>query len=93
MAYAAAVLLVNANLDKKWVPVTPEFYQTVTLPQIGDVPHLYANLTAAVLLIFAIFGIFTLIYAVVYKVIGPDPLGPLDSEPIRSSPKKVRRRM
>jgi hypothetical protein len=86
MAYAGAVLLVQADLEQGWVPIAPELAQTVTIPNVGSFQYLYVNLLVAALLAMLGFGLIVAIYALVYKAVGPPPLGPLDAEPIRRRP-------
>ncbi len=92
MAYAGAIKLVDQNLENKWVPPTQALYQTVTLPVIGPVPHLYANLIVAVLLCLLGYAVVVFFYTLFYKFAGPPRLGPLDAEPIRSSQMKATRK-
>jgi amino acid permease len=86
MAYAGAILLVQANAEQGWVPMPAELIQTVTLPYFGKVEHLAANLIVAVLLSFVGFALLSFIYSIFYRLINPDPLGPLDAKPVRSRP-------
>jgi hypothetical protein len=84
MAYAGAVLLVEANWENGWVPAPYDLMQPVTIPVIYyTVDHLYANLAVAFLLSILGFGVLMVIYAVIYSVIGPPRYGPLDSPPLR----------
>jgi hypothetical protein len=81
MAYAGAVLLVQENLRQRWLVVPREFARIVSLPLIGDVPYLYANLvTAAILALFG-FGLITVVFTLFYRMIGPPRLGPTDAPP------------
>ncbi len=81
MAYAGAVLLVQENLRQRWLVVPREFAQSVTLPLIGKVPYLYANLVTAVILALFGFGLMTVLFNLLYRVIGPPRLGPTDAPP------------
>lgn len=88
MAYAGAVLLVQANLSQGWVPIGSELSQRVTIPNVGSFDYLFANLLVAGILAMLGFGLIVAIYALVYRAVGPSHLGPLDAEPIRRSPQK-----
>ncbi|NLG72568.1 MAG: hypothetical protein GX495_11090 [Chloroflexi bacterium] len=83
MAYAGAVLLVEANIEQRWLPLARELMQTVNLPVIGPVPHLYANLLVTVLLVMFGFALITAIYAIADRLKGPPPYTLLDAPLIR----------
>jgi hypothetical protein len=91
MAYAGAVLLVQANVSQGWVPLGTELAQTVTIPNIGSFEYLFANLLVAGILAMLGFGLVVAIYALVYRAVGPSQLGPLDAEPIRHKPPKPKK--
>lgn len=89
IAYAGAVLLVEANTKAKWIAVSSDLMRTITLPVLGlQVPHLLANLLAAAVLALIGFGVLMVIYAIIYSVIGPEKYSPLDSPPVKRSPKR-----
>ena len=89
MAYAGASILVEMNIQERWVPLARELYATVTIPFIGySIEHLYANLIMTALLSLLGFGVMMVIYALLYRAMGVSTMGPLDVEPIRHSPKK-----
>lgn len=90
LSYAAAVLLVEENLQQKWLPIPREFAQAVTIPMIGTFPYLYANLLVAAVLSLIGFGILTVLYSFIYSLLGPSRYGPLDSPPVRSAPEKAK---
>lgn len=90
MSYAGAILLVQENFKRGWVPVPAEFVKTVTLPRIGSFPHLYATLLTMLLLMFIGFGALMILYAIMYRFLGPSYLGPLDAPPERP-PRRKRR--
>lgn len=83
MAYAGAVLLVEANIEQRWLPLARELMQTVNLPVIGPVPHLYANLLVTVLLVMFGFALITAIYAIADRLKGAPPYTLLDAPLIR----------
>jgi hypothetical protein len=86
MAYAGAILLVEANIEQGWIPLPVELLRPVSLPYLGQVPHLGANLAATVLLSFIGFALLSFLYSILFRVVNPDPLGPLDAKPVRSRP-------
>lgn len=83
MAFAGAVLLVQANLEQRWLPTPYQLAQPVLLPYFGQVNYLYAYLVVAVILALIGFALLSLVYAIAYSVIGPSQYGPVDSPPIR----------
>lgn len=91
MAYAGAVLLVQANVSQGWVPIGTELAQTVTIPNVGSFKYLFANLLVAGILAVLGFGLIVAIYSLIYKAVGPSQLGPLDAEPIRHKPPKLKK--
>jgi hypothetical protein len=90
MSYAGAVLLVDANRQNGWVLVPREMARTVSVPLVGAVPYLYAHILVAILLALVGFAALTVIYALVYRAVGPGTLGPLDAPPERRRPRRVR---
>lgn len=88
MAYAGAVVLVQANLEQGWLPMPRELIQTVTLPVVGEVNQFYAVVIMTTLLMIIGFGVVTILYSLIYSAVGPPRLGPLDAPPVRNSPKK-----
>jgi hypothetical protein len=103
MSYAGAALIVNANLlDQLGIPLSssPELMrarslnpipQYLTIPvDIPVVEHLFANLMVAVVLMMLGFAIVMVIYALLYRVMGPSQLGPMDAKPIRRKPRGSR---
>ena len=86
MAYAGAILLVQANLQQGWVPLPASLLRSITIPYLGDVEHLGANLAVAVLLSFIGFALLSFFYSIFYHIMNPDPLGPLDAKPVRNRP-------
>jgi len=87
MSYAGAYLLVRWDIKSKFIPIPKEFAMTLDIPFIGRVPYFGANLIVAFVLAMIGFGVFMSIYALIYRIIGPQG-SPLDAPPIR---RKVRR--
>jgi hypothetical protein len=88
MAYAGAVLLVQANVSQGWVPISAELARPVNIPNVGSFEYLFANLLVAAILAMLGFGLLVAIYSLVYRAVGPSRLGPLDADPIRRKPVK-----
>ena len=66
MSYAGASLLVQANKTRAWV-VVPEELQG----GISGAPNLYAELVVTFFLMMIGFGIYTIIYSIIYRAIRP----------------------
>ena len=79
LAFAGGKLLVQANRTQRWIQIPAELTGSFFVPVIGRV--FYADLAVAVGLIFLIFALLTVVYAIVYKVVGIPRYGPLDSPP------------
>jgi len=92
MAYAGAVLIVQENNTQHWIPMPAEMLQTVAIPNLTSVDHLYANLLIAGILTFLGFGLVYAIYAFVYRIVGPPQYGPLDAPPAEYRNRKKKRR-
>jgi len=88
MSYAGAVELVKANYKNGWMVMPSDLAQTVAIPYIGYISHLYANLAVGVVLLVIGFGILTIIYSILYSTMGPPKYGPTDAPP----PRKAKRR-
>lgn len=88
MAYAGAVVLVQQNAEQRWLPMPKELTQTVAIPFLGDVENFIAVVIVTALLMIVGFGVFTILYSMIYSAVGPPRLGPLDAPPVRRSPSK-----
>jgi hypothetical protein len=88
VAYAGAVILVNMNAEKGWLPAPKDLMQPVTIPVFGSVDNFYAVLIVTFLLAIIGFGLVTIVYSIIYSALGPPRLGPLDAPPVRTSPSK-----
>jgi hypothetical protein len=84
MSYASAVILVDANVENRWIPIPHEF--------IGPPgrPLLYSQLGVTVLLSMFGFTLFVVAYTIIYRFSGPPRLGPTDAPPIRPRKGKPR---
>ena len=97
LAYAVASMLVEYDMKTGFFPVPYELTRTVTIPLARffpinnlNAPHLYANLLVSALLLLIGFGVVMVIYAIIYSMMGPSRLGPLDAPPIRRKTRKSR---
>lgn len=93
ISYAGAALLVEANMDAKWIAVSGDLMRTIPVPGLNyKVPHLFANLLTAGILALVGFGVLMVVYAIIFSMIGPDKYSPLDSPPIKQSMKRSGKR-
>lgn len=92
LSYAIAVLFVQANARQAWIALPREFLIPIDLPYIGTVPHLFATLTFTVIVAVVLFSIFTIFYALLFRIVGPPQYGPLDAPPPKRKKTKKKRR-
>jgi|GEM_PF-166610 hypothetical protein len=104
ISYAASDLLINYGVKNHWA-IPPSLLGRLRAPDIfWKVPglrpivsflyhqvNLPAKLALALLILFILTGLLSLIYATMYRVIGTPKYGPLDAPPIK--PKKRRKNM
>jgi amino acid permease len=90
MAYAGAVLLVQANQEQNWFPVPRDLSQTVDVPYLGSLDNLYITLLITLVLILVGYALITVIYTLVMNFIGPPRYGAMDAPPMRRSRKRKR---
>ncbi len=104
LSYGSAVLLVNYGAKKGW-PIPPNWLGTPTihplllkltgLRQFWDFllsqTNLIANLFFAVAIAVLIFGLMSIIYGVMFRMMGPPQYGPTDAPPIRTKVKRYKR--
>ncbi len=79
IAFAGAKTLVQANFSRRWVQMPVELGGSFIVPVIGRI--LYADLAVTVILIVIGFALLTVVYAIIYRIIGIPRYGPLDSPP------------
>jgi hypothetical protein len=79
LSFAAAKLLVQENLQQKWVQIPDELKGSIDVPSLGQI--LYADLAVTVILLVIGFGLLTIVYALIYRIFGPSPYGPMDVPP------------
>jgi hypothetical protein len=75
ISYAGAVLIIR---------------DTVSLPYIGGVSYFFATLIVAVLLTLVGFGLITVLYSLIYRLVGPSRYGPFDAPPEWGRPNRRR---
>lgn len=104
MSYAIAVELVNYGLQKNW-PFPPAFVGHIQFPQwawnttiisrlitpIANFNNLGAVALVTVALIIVLGGIFSTIYAAVYRAVGPSRYTQMDAPPGKYRPKHYKR--
>ncbi len=86
MSYLSATLIIQANIENKWVPIPEE------LVGPEQIPFLFANLLVTLLIMVAVFGVLFIIYSIVYQSLGPPKYGPTDAPPPRKKIVRKRKR-
>ena len=95
MSFAGAILLVRANFKEGWIQIPVELLKSFSTPQLAaitpDLARIY-YLDIAVALAFMVlgFGVISIVYSLLYSMFAPSRYGPVDSPPIRKSPRKSR---
>jgi len=104
ISYGIAVLLVKYGVQKGW-PIPPNWLGTPTihpllfrlagLRTIIDFlllqTNLFANLVFAIAIAVFIFGLLSIIYGYMFKLMGPPEYGPTDVPPVRVKVKRYKR--
>jgi hypothetical protein len=104
ISYGSAILLVDYGIKKGW-PIPPNWLGFPdTYPALWKLQGLWSilgfierqnNLTAniifAIALAVVIFGVLSIIYGVMFKIMGPPQYGPNDAPPIRAKVKRYKR--
>ncbi len=93
MSFAGAILLVRQNFRLGWVQVPAELLKFFNTPQLVSVSQdlariYYLDIAVALAFMALGFGVISIIYSMLYSVLGPSRYGPVDSPPIRRSPRK-----
>jgi hypothetical protein len=104
LSYGLAVLLVDYGVKKGWpIPPdwlgTPHIYPLLLKLQglqpvwnfISSQRNLTANLFFALAFAIVIFGVISIIYGILFRVMGPPQYGPTDAPPIRVKVKRYKR--
>jgi hypothetical protein len=88
IAFLIANEVMNAGLVQQYIYIPPTLRNTFTLPGLEiTFTYFYATLLLTAGVTVALFALFFVVYALVYRVIGPSPYGPTDVPPIRSKRK------
>lgn len=104
ISYGVAVLLVNYGAKNGW-PIPPNWLGTPTIHPlllrlqgmrvIWDFllrqSNLMANLIFALAIAVVIFGVLSIIYGYMFKLMGPPEYGPTDVPPVRIKVKRYKR--
>ena len=90
ISFAAAVLIVRANMEQNWFSIPEELSGSFDTPQLASfAPELervyYMDFALAFLFAVLGFGVFTVIYSFLWGYVGPSRYGPVDSPPIKKS--------
>jgi hypothetical protein len=84
IAFAAADLIVQMDIDNGWYPVPPELSRQLVINPLGlTLRHFFANLMVTALLLLLGFALIMVVYSLIYALMGPKRYGPLDAPPIR----------
>lgn len=104
LSYGVAVLLVNYGVKSGW-PIPPNWLGFPTIPpllwRLGGLQtvltfiqaqnNLTANLVFAIAMVVVIFGVLSMIYGFMFKLLGPPQYGPTDAPPPRIKVKRYKR--
>ena len=96
MSFAGAILLVRQNFKQEWIQVPAELLKFINTPQLVSIsPDLariyYLDIGVTLALMALGFGVISIVYSMLYSMFGPSRYGPVDSPPIRKSPRKTPR--
>lgn len=104
ISIAAGYMTVNYAIEKRWaIPyqltgtmrLPDYFYKSTGLIQVFGpltrIPNLYAHASASILYMIMIMGVISVIYATVYRMIGPSRFGPTDAPPPKIKTKRYTR--
>jgi hypothetical protein len=104
ISYGTGVLIVNYGVGKGW-PIPVKWLGTPVIPPLllklaGLRPifdflfaqtNLVANIIFAIAIAVVIFGIISIIYGFMFKLMGPPEYGPTDVPPVRVKVKRYKR--
>jgi hypothetical protein len=104
LSYGAASLLVDYGIKKGWpIPPTwlgnPHIYPLLLKAKglqpvwnyVSSQTNLAANLFFALAIAVVVFGVISIIYGTLFRMIGPPQYGPTDAPPIRKKVKRYKR--
>lgn len=87
-AYMIGDWAVQENFQQQWVAIPYDMLGPQGLP----VENLYVKLAAAAVVSVILFAGYTLIYGVIYSLMGPSRYGPMDVPPMKRKPAPQRRK-
>jgi hypothetical protein len=104
LSYGVGVILVNLGIQKGW-PIPPNWLGTPSIHPLllklqGMLPvynfiyrqtNLTANIIFAIAIAVVIFGVMSILYGFMFKLMGPPQYGPTDEPPIRVKVKRYKR--
>lgn len=96
MAFALAVAVIDLNAEREWFDIPAELDRLPSLDDLGVglpawiVDEFYAKLLVAVVGAVLLFGIFVILYSLVYRMSGGYRPSPLDAPPQKRKTKKSR---
>lgn len=96
MSFAASAILMDANARNGWVEIPRDLDRLPDLASFaGSLPDwiivdFYAKVLVAVVFSFLLFGVFTIVYSLAYRMSGGFRPSPVDAPPIRKKTKKSR---
>jgi hypothetical protein len=105
ISFVGASLTVELGVANNWPFIPYQLLGNVSLPaQLWNIaaltpvlafiqaqPNLYAVLVFTVLYIVALAAIMVVLYAVIYRMVGPSPYGPQDAPPLKMKVKRYKR--
>jgi hypothetical protein len=78
MAYAIAVMLLDANQQNRWTAIPKEL---VVKWQYD--PYILIKILLTIVFAIILFGFYTFITSIFYRIFAPPRYGPLDAPPVR----------
>jgi hypothetical protein len=92
IALAAAHLFLEMNRERAWFVVPPEFTAPFTLPGADyTITHFFGDLLVAVVFLLIGFALIMIVYAIIYRIMGPARYSPVDAPPISGRGRSLRR--
>lgn len=79
IAFAGSSILVRENFEKRWIAIPADLLRFITVPFLDRV--YVADILGAVVLMVIGFALLTIIYAFIYRLVGPPQYGPTDVPP------------
>ena len=90
IAFATAIVLVNAGIPQQYFPLTRDLANMVYVPVFDEtIPLYYVLIITALLTLLSYIGL-TVVYSIVFRMGSGSRYGPLDSPPIKRKVKKSR---